>query len=174
MCLLFSNDRAKADKYVGYLWGVKGMSAMGGALTLAFKSSLFLPLWPAAALNILAFFVVYVFVTEPRRTEETDNKLEEQGTADGEENHMREKVHIILGAILNGVGSAGYTRMFKCKLHYFKFGSHHPLAALAFAPVLYETFLLDFVESGENPIMSESDYKLIYSLIALTGLIGCV
>ena len=46
--------------------------------------------------------------------------------------------------------------------------------ALEFAPVLYETFLLDFVESGESPIMTESQYKLIYSLIALTGTIAAV
>ena len=119
MCLLFSDDRVKADKYVGYIWGAKGMSALGGALTLGFKSSLFLPLWPAAALNILAFFAVYLFVTEPRRTEETDDKLEQGTTTEGEEKHMREKVPIILGAILNCLGSTGFTRMFKCKLHFF-------------------------------------------------------
>ena len=113
MCLLFNDDRAKADKYVGYIWGSKGMSALGGALTLAFKSSLFLPLWPAAVLNILAFFVVYLFVTEPRRTEETGDKPEQQGTAEGEGNHMKEKVLIIFGATLNCVGSTGFTRMFK-------------------------------------------------------------
>ena len=121
ICVFFSATTESRQTNTSDTFGApnKGMSALGGALTLGFKSSLFLPLWPAAALNILAFFAVYLFVTEPRRTEETDDKLEQGTTTEGEEKHMREKVPIILGAILNCLGSTGFTRMFKCKLHFF-------------------------------------------------------
>ena len=40
--------------------------------------------------------------------------------------------------------------------------------ALAFSPVLYKLFLLDFRDRGEVPIMSEDNYRMAYTMISVT------
>ena len=40
-------------------------------------------------------------------------------------------------------------------------------AALAFSPVLFTKFYLDFEMQNSKPVMSENQYRMLYSLVAL-------
>jgi len=102
MCLVFKDKRAKADGFIGYLMATTVASrSFGGLLTLMFPSSLFLPLLPAAALNVLAFLVVYKFVLQPKLDGEEKDESEDGSSVKLDKPAL---ANIVVGALVDNVG----------------------------------------------------------------------
>ena len=119
MCLVFKDDRAKADGFIGYVMATSAASrSLGGLLTLMFPSSLFLPLLPAAALNVVAFLVVYKFVLQPKLDDLDDgDKKDESEDGSLVEIDKPALVNIVIGALVDNVGSLGIVREFVSFVH---------------------------------------------------------
>jgi len=158
MAKLFHQDQHKVDLYVTYnMAAMVVFRSLGGLLTVVFADYLFLPLVPSAALSLLAFGLAYRFVLDPGKINEScfrgdssDKPPEKIHTI-----HTPTMVNIVIGSLSDCIGSNGLT-------------------AFAFAPVLWKTWYLDFVEEEQNPIMSENEYRLLYALLGIAAVPGVI
>lgn len=153
------NDRFKIDGFIGYLLGALLLSSsLGGLLTLVFPDDLFLPLIPAAAISFTALVVIYFFVLDPVFDDAVDHKSEQESEVDdvSQQPDVPEKLNkavlanIVIGAFIDNIGSLG-------------------IYPLAFSPVMYQKFFSDFEMQSLTPVMSENQYRLLFSLILITA-----
>jgi len=116
---LFKDDRGKCDAYLGYSVAIMVVGrSSGGMLTILFPANLFYPLFPAAALSLLAFFVAHKFVLDPGKvmllqglnTKEKDAAEEDKKYP--KEIHVFSAINIVIGAFLDNVGSLGIIRKY--------------------------------------------------------------
>lgn len=136
MCILFRNDRVKADAYIGYVMAAMVLGkGSGGLLTLLFPGNLFLPLIPAASISIMAFFIACKFVFDPKYNDNIDDR-EGINNDYPDSFHVRTLINVMFGAIMDNIGSLG-------------------IVPLALSPVMFDTFL-NFIEVRDLPVMSES------------------
>ena len=149
--MLYRDNRAKADAYIGYVMAASTLGrGLGGLSTLFFPEDLFLPLIPAASLNVIALFAAYKFVLEPN----SDGVQDEEDVNDDSPKslQMRAFINITFGAILDYIGSLA-------------------IAPIGLSPIMYETFYLNFIENGLNPVMTVDQvsigvgvYNVLYSM----------
>ena len=166
MAITFKNDRVKADAFIGLSLAalVIGRS-FGGIFTVMFPAGLFLPLLPAAGVNIVALLVVLKYFLCPGCNAKAGGEA-----ADDDAPRTLDKVsfaNIVVGQLLDSVGSAGVVRewtvrprprasaFFACSRGAAPLAGAFAVypAALGFSPVLYQTFYLNFQEIGQPPIM---------------------
>ncbi|KAL7532229.1 hypothetical protein ACHAWF_004057 [Thalassiosira exigua] len=139
--ILFKEDRVKADSFIGYIMATSvAARSLGGLLSMMSPDSLFLPCIPAAALNAFALAMCTSLYCSLTR-EEMVTKMVGLDTLG--------LVNIIFGALCDNVGSLG-------------------IIPIAFNPILYQKFFADLKANGDPVIMSENEYRCIFSLIALT------
>ncbi len=146
-------SRKEKSKAIGQLIGQNMIAITGGGIAaiLMKGTGLFTPLLLAAGLNGAAFLFLYAFLVEPHQD---GNQLQYTEDVDTDEVKRPETIdkkllwNVVFGALCDNVGSAG-------------------LVPLALSPLLFETFYLDFVDAGEEPIMAESAYGWIFMLLAL-------
>ena len=163
-------------------------SSLGGLLTLATPHDLFLPLIPAAAISFTALVVVYFFVFDPVLHDADNHNSEQESEVDdvSQQLDVPEKLNkvvfanIVIGAFIDNIGSLGIYRecihqpgseiVAICNKSILS--SLSPITnqtALAFSPVMYEKFFLDFEMQSLTPVMSENQYRLLFSLILITA-----
>ena len=109
MAITFKNDRVKADAFIGLSLAalVIGRS-FGGIFTVMFPAGLFLPLLPAAGVNIVALLVVLKYFLCPGCNAKAGGEA-----ADDDAPRTLDKVsfaNIVVGQLLDSVGSAGVVR----------------------------------------------------------------
>ena len=152
--------RKEKDKEIGILvaLGMLGISGGGVCAILMESQGLFTPLFIGAVLNAAAFFAAMYGMIEPkkytfirRKHDSDDDSLEEQESP----KTLDHKVlgNVIVGALLDNIGSSG-------------------LLPMAMAPLALNEFYINFLEEGVNPIMSQSAFKWISVMVALTIIPG--
>lgn len=147
--------RTEKDQEIGLLVGLNMLGITGGGIIaiLMQNTGLFTPLFFGAGLNAVALAFMYVYLVEP------DGKLQFKETVDEEDKvgpatlDWKTLSNVILGAILDNIGSAG-------------------LFPLALSPLMLETFNLDQKAAGSEVIMTETEYKWITMLLATMVVFG--
>lgn len=153
-------SRAEKDKEIGGLVGQNMIAITGGGIAaiLMQNTGLFTPLLLAAALNFAAFCFMYMFLIEPHGKGKALAFAEETSEEDENGPETIDKKlfsNVIVGALFDNVGSAG-------------------LFPLALSPLAFETFYLNFVLTGQEPIMSENAYRWIMMLLAIMVIPGAI
>eukprot|EP00569_Conticribra_weissflogii_P009627 CAMPEP_0171367188 /NCGR_PEP_ID=MMETSP0879-20121228/5928_1 /TAXON_ID=67004 /ORGANISM="Thalassiosira weissflogii, Strain CCMP1336" /LENGTH=487 /DNA_ID=CAMNT_0011875187 /DNA_START=14 /DNA_END=1474 /DNA_ORIENTATION=- len=148
MFIIYKNDREKADEFGGYVMATLMVGlTVGGLFTLFFPSNLFRPLLLSSALCFLAFVVCFIFVFVPSESPvEIDSEPEE----DDIPLDKRAISNVIIGASFDHLGTLG-------------------IYPLAFSPVMYQRFFLDFQIANKVPIMSGNEYRWLFSMIGLAA-----
>ena len=152
------------DNEIGVLVGLSMVGTAGGgvATILMEEQGLFTPLFVGAALNVFATVFAISFIIEPSHMKDAlehqkalnDDDDENDEDANAPDEIDRKTMYtIILGSLLDNVGSAG-------------------LLPLAMAPLALEQFYLNFLERGENPLMTQSAFKWLSVMVALTVIPG--
>mmetsp|Transcript_7928 Transcript_7928/g.12222 ORF Transcript_7928/g.12222 Transcript_7928/m.12222 type:complete len:466 (+) Transcript_7928:932-2329(+) len=130
-----------------------GMSGGGIAAILMEDQGLFTPLFIGAAMNFIGTIFLYFCMIEA----DVDIHFEEE--VDEDDDEAVEKINwtsfsnVIGGALLDNVGSTG-------------------LYPLTLSPLVFEIFLTDFLELGQKPIMSASEFKWIQVMVVLMVIPG--
>ena len=109
--LIYKNDRFKADACIGYLMCAMVMGrSLGGIFTVMFPAGLFLPLLPAASVNVVALLVVYKYVLDPGKL----HTVEEEATKSVDDSPVTfDKVglaNVIISSFFDNIGSSGIVR----------------------------------------------------------------
>ena len=115
VCLIYKNDREKADAFIGHMMvtHIIGLT-LGGLLTLISPHQLFLPLLPAALLNGIAFIVAYMYIVEPSNTEKEGDIC--NGAESGHDDDSPDTFDnygfftIIFGSFVDHLGTLGVYR----------------------------------------------------------------
>lgn len=81
--------------------------------------------------------------------------INEDGEDYPNELDMGALLNVLLGELFDNLGSIG-------------------LVPICLAPLMWQTFYAEFVEAGEDPIMSSTSYKWIYVFVALVVIPGAV
>ena len=117
---------------------------LGGLFTLFFPGNLFLPLIPASSLNVVALVIAHKFVLEP----DSNGVQDEEDVHDDSLKSIRmcAFLNITIGAVLDNIGSLA-------------------IVPIALSPVMYETFLLNLVEEGLDPIMTADQVSLVFATV---------
>lgn len=159
-----TNQKAK-DEEIGILVGAAMLGTSGGgvAAILMEDQGLFTPLFLGAAFNILAASFAYFYMIEPSKMlfVGTDSRFAANDDDDDDDDQDRAPttvdqallINIVSGALFDNVGSAG-------------------LLPIAMSPLAFNTFYASFVENGEEPIMTQSAFKWISVMVALTVIPG--
>lgn len=174
--VIFRDDRAKADRFIGYLMATMvGGRTLGALFSVMFPRNLFFPLIPAAVISAASFLAVYKLL-QPNLTDDDGNEKSGLGSPDKLDRGVF--VNIISGALIDNIGSLGIVPRKLCSVplhHYILPFSYLIRSAagdfrsVAFSPCMYETFLLNPVMEGRTPIMSENEYRWLFSMIALAA-----
>ncbi|KAL9182774.1 hypothetical protein ACHAXT_004053, partial [Thalassiosira profunda] len=152
-------SKKKKDDLLGFLVGcfVLGNSGGGIIAVLMGDVGLFAPLWVGAGLMVIANIGTHWFMIEPgdsrlRVDPVIEEKLLLEEDADTiprpETIHKRTLWNIVGGALLDNIGSTG-------------------LFPLCLSPLALQEFYGDFVEQGEDPIMSITGYQWLSVCVAL-------
>lgn len=165
-------SRSEKDGIIGSLMAISMLGATGGGIMAIAMSNvgLFDPLLFGAALNFASTAFAYFYLIEPNRMlqnkivqlrNDADNTgedgrtvgtSEENGTAvdNDSPDHLNWKVigNILFGSLLDNAGSTGYI-------------------PFCLSPLMFNTYLRDFVEAGLEPIMSENAFRWIGTMLAI-------
>lgn len=151
--------RKAKDEEIGVIVAIAMIGTSGGgvAAILLESQGLFTPLFVGAALNVLAAAAAYKFVIEPnkmlflgsRTINDEDDETENAPT----KINKGLLTNIITGALFDNIGSAG-------------------LLPIAMSPLAFNEFYINFVAVDEEPIMSQSAFKWISVMVALTVIPG--
>lgn len=153
---IFEN-KAEKEKQLGILVGVFVLGNSGGGVIaiLMENSGLFAPLWVGAAITGIASVLIAWYLIEPGDARLID-KHQDTAIEDDEDEVARPAEinnvvmwNVLIGALLDNIGSVG-------------------LAPLCLSPLALEHFTLDFVNAGEEPMMSITGYKWFTVCLALT------
>jgi MFS family permease len=129
-------------------------NSTGGIIAILMEAEgLFAPLWVGVAIMAIATLVAVVFMVEPGQlqiapTADEDEQEEQKGPETIDQGTM---YHILAGAMADVFGSKA-------------------LFPLCLSPLAFNAFYRDFVDRGEEPIMSLTAYKWLSVLVALTVL----
>lgn len=132
-----NTSRQKKDSEIGILIGLFMIGAAGGgvAAILMEDQGLFAPLFVGAAMDLVAFGLVWAFMIEPNKVffpnKRADDDDDEVAPPDRIDN--RTLWNIVVGALLDNIGSAG-------------------LLPLAMAPLALNQFYTELIVRGDDPI----------------------
>ncbi|CAB9513030.1 resistance protein [Seminavis robusta] len=151
--------RKEKDEEIGIIVALAMLGTSGGGICAILMESqgLFTPLFVGAALNVVAgIFAVYC-VIEPKKMLFVGSQTE-QDDEDEEQNAPTEinkglLTNIIAGALADNIGSAG-------------------LLPLAMSPLAFTKFYVVFLEQDLAPLMTQSAFKWISVMVALTVIPG--
>lgn len=108
--LIFSDDRMKVDKMLGYVTATSIASfSFGGLLTILCADNLFMPLIVAACISFVALISVAALVLDPGALQQRKSVEEEDSDLPTELDKAL-LVNIIFGALMDNIGSLGITR----------------------------------------------------------------
>lgn len=155
---VFNTDQIEKEKELGMLVGnfVLGNAGGGMIAILMNESGLFSPLWVGSGLMVVSSVLIAKFLIEPG-----DAKLVAEQQAGGSaylgsetEPKRPEKINnavmwnIIIGALFDNFGSTA-------------------LFPMCLSPLALEQYTLDFVNAGEEPILSIVGYQWLSVCVAL-------
>jgi len=153
--------RKEKDDEIGVLVALAMLGTTGGGICaiLMEAQGLFTPLFIGAALNVMAAVLACFYIIEPKKMLFVGSRVPGMAEDDDDEETAPEKIdnkllsNVIAGALADNIGSAG-------------------LLPLAMSPLAFNQFYAVFVEQGEDPIMSQSAFKWISVMVALTVIPG--
>lgn len=126
----------------------------GGAISILMENmNLFSPLLVAIGLDFVVFIFCYLFCIEPDKNIHFPEEGEDEEDTGPEKIDVRLFSNVIVGALLDNVGSSG-------------------LFPMALAPLAFNAFFMDFVAAGQEPIMSATAYKWLSVCTALMVIPG--
>lgn len=139
--------------YTVVAFWVLGQSVGGMIAIIMADVGLFAPLWVGVGIMALASVVNFYYLIEPGQikidpsTVEQDDDEEEDGEV-ATELDRKTMIHILVGAFADTMGSKA-------------------LFPICLSPLAFEQFYQDFVDVGEDPIMSLDMYKWMTAIVAL-------
>ena len=173
-------SRHEKDGMIGSLVAIQMVGATGGGIIAIAMSNvgLYEPLLVGAAFNLLATIFGFFYLIEPNKllhlgvleaVEEDDKMASDEdavaatatlgetteagsSAADAEKDpdklDWKVTSNILAGSLLDNAGSTGYI-------------------PFCLSPLMFNTYLLDFVAQGLNPVMSDNAFRWISTLLAL-------
>lgn len=151
--------RKEKDDEIGIIVALAMLGTSGGGIAAILMESqgLFTPLFLGAAMNVVATIFAFWCVIEPKKIlfTRTVSNVDD----DDEEENAPDKIdkglctNIVVGALFDNIGSAG-------------------LLPIAMSPLAFTQFYAKFVEKDLDPIMSQSAFKWISVMVALTVIPG--
>lgn len=162
ICMAYAGDvaptRAAKDAAIGSLVGFYMIGATGGGIIAIILdgAGLFTPLFVGASINTLSTIFMYVFMVEPKRmlalkvasVNKTEDDDEEEDTKAPTKLDWKITTNILIGSLADNAGSTG-------------------LLPFCLSPLAFNTFLRDFEARGDTPIMSETSYKWLSTLVSV-------
>lgn len=157
-----SVDRRTRDSEMSYMVGIYMVGWRFGGITTILMSNLglFTPLFAGAAMNFLATVVLMFFMIESRDLLLDDGvDCEDEGCDKELQTPVPEKfqkalfANVTIASIFDAIGDNG-------------------CFPLTMAPLAFQTFLSDFVERGEDPVMSPSVYRWCSVSIGIMAIVA--
>lgn len=154
--------RKEKDAEIGILVALNMMGTAGGGICaiLMEEQGLFAPLFIGAAINTVATIVGVFYIIEPNKMLLVGTTTAGSPPEDDEDEATSPKtldkrllVNIVTGALFDNIGSAG-------------------LFPIIMAPLAITEFHFNFLEQGLAPIMSQTAFKWISVMVALTVIPG--
>ena len=109
----------------------------------------------------------------PKVATNAENELEEEEEAAPEELDVMTMSVIVLGALLDNIGSSGLMRKYSTALlHFLSILNSVLFLALCLSPLAFNKYYADFINKGLTPIMPQVAYKWISVLLALMVIPG--
>ena len=154
---LFASEKQKSKNFsIVVALYVMGQST-GGILGILLQGyGLFAPLWGGVIIMLIAFLINIKFLVEPGRIQipaELGDDEVSQDESESMSNHpteidKRTMGHILFGAFVDIAGSKA-------------------LFPICLSPLAFEAFYLDFVDNGQDPLMSINAYKWLTVLVII-------
>jgi len=156
--------RKEKDEEIGFIVAASMIGCSGGGIAAILMESqgLFTPLFLGAAMNVVAMFICIFCLIEPKKMLFVGNQLSGSDDDDEDEAENVPKeiskpllANIVTGALFDNIGSAG-------------------LLPIAMSPLAFTQFYLNFLAEDQEPIMSQSAFKWISVMVAITVIPGAV
>ena len=168
-----STTKSEAEAALGSIMMLYMLGCSGGGICaiLMEEQGLFMPLFLGSAMSFAAALLAQFFLIEPSRptaiapanhddvdiqqddAEETKHEDDQATLAAPKEINKMQLFNIALGSLADNIGSSG-------------------LFPLCLTPLMFDTFYLDMIAAGEDPIMSVNAYKWIFVMAALLVIPG--
>jgi len=155
--------RKEKDAEIGVVIALNMIGVTGGGIVaILMQQDLFAPLFIGAGLSALSFFIASYWLVEPNKDLQLNATKNDPIAKEQEEYEAslappkldwKVATNVLIGALADNFGSSG-------------------LVPICLSPLAFEAFYLDFLNAGQQPLMTDTAFKWLSVAVALMVIPG--